>query len=229
MPTLTFRAFTLLIPLLMVVASPSEAQRASPQPYRCGFVLESEASIRKAYGPELKALGLKAGQVVADVGGSNGYRMAMFAVCQDSLTFYIEDIDTACLNARELEAVKQYYSTVNGGPLRSEFHLVVGTETETMLPDGTFDKVLLTASYHHFSDPAAMLLDIRRKLKRDGRIYLVENVVRQTGQHRRRLCDDPLKSESDLREELERQGFTVEAVHELGRWWTKMFVLTARD
>jgi SAM-dependent methyltransferase len=201
------------------------AQGREPRPYTCGFVLESEAAIRKVYGPELAALDLRPGQVIADVGGSNGYRMAMFAVVYDSLHIYIEDIDTACLNTQELEAVIAYYTRLNRGPLSSDFQLVVGTETETRLPEATFDKVLVTASYHHFSDPQGMLKDIRTKIKPDGKIYVIENVVRKAGQRRKRLCDDPLQTADGLRQDFERQGFTVEAVHELGRWWTLMFVL----
>lgn len=203
------------------------AQNGAALPYRCGFVLTSEAAIRKVYAPELAVLDLKAGEVVADVGGSNGFRMAMFAVVHDSLTFYIEDIDTLCLNEREFAAVHSYHSQLNQAPLTCEFHLVVGTESATLLPEGIFDKVLVTASYHHFSDPAGMLADIRRKLKPGGRIYVIENVVRKAGQRRKRLCNDPLKTDEGLRREFEEQGFEVEAIHPLGRWWTKMFVLKA--
>lgn len=212
--------------VLILHIGPAWSQKVGTAlPYRCGFVLESEAAIAKVYGPELGILRLEAGDVVADVGGSNGYRMAMFATLHDSIDFYIQDIDTLCLNAREFEAVERYYSKMNGDPLACTFHLVQGTPSATLLPDGIFDKVLVTASYHHFSARQAMMQDIRQKLNPSGRIYLIENVVRKTGQHRRRLCDDPLWTVADLEEEFEQQGFVVEAVHPLGRWWTKMFVL----
>jgi SAM-dependent methyltransferase len=217
--------YGVLLPVLLLLGLRMPAQHPSPPPYQCGFVLESEAAIRKVYAPELEALKLQSGQVIADVGGSNGYRMAMFAVLYDSLTFYIEDIDTLCLNADEFQKVHAYYSKVKGSPLNCEFHLVPGTEQATMLPNGIFDKVLVTASYHHFSDPAGMLADIVTKLKPDGRIYLIENVVRKAGKRRKRLCNDPLKTAEGLRWEFEEQGFKVEAMHSLGRWWTKMFVL----
>jgi SAM-dependent methyltransferase len=204
------------------------AQAKEPRPYTCGFVLESEEAIRKVYGPELAALNIQPGQAIADVGGSNGYRMAMFAVLYDSLRLYVEDIDTACLNEREFEAVKGYYTHLNVAPLTSEFHLVVGTEQATNLPAATFDKVLVTASYHHFSDPEGMLKDLRSKVKPDGKIYVIENVVRKAGQRRRRLCNDPLQTEAGLQQDFEGQGFTVEGVHQLGRWWTLMFVLSPR-
>ncbi len=201
------------------------AQKQTALPYQCGFVLDSEAAIRKVYAPELTILDLHPGQVIADVGGSNGYRMAMFAVLHDSLTFYIEDLDTLCLNEKELDNVRDYYAKIKGRPLNCTFQLVKGSETETKLPKGIFDKVLVTASYHHFSNPESMLADIATKLKPDGRIYLIENVVRKAGKHRKRLCNDPLNTVEGLRWDFEQQGFEVEAIHALGRWWTKMFVL----
>ena len=201
------------------------AQEPVPRPYTCGFVLESKAAIRKVYGPELAVLDLHAGDVIADIGGSNGYRMGMFAALHDSMHIYVQDIDTLCLNHRELDAVLTYYAGIKGGPLHSTFELVVGDAMATHLPEATFDKVLVTVAYHHFEQPAAMLQDIAAKLKPGGRMYLIENVVRRTGQRRRRLCDDPLMAAADLQAAFEQLGFEVEAMHPLGRWWTKMFVL----
>jgi SAM-dependent methyltransferase len=195
------------------------------RPYTCGFVLASQSAIQKVYGPELAILNLHPGDVIADVGGSNGYRMGMFAAICDSLEIFVQDIDTLCLNQQELEAVKSYYSQIRGKPLHSKFHLVVGNETHTHLPRGKMDKVLVTVAYHHFADPAAVLLDIAGALKPNGKIYLIENVVKRDGQRRPKLCDDPLLTEIGLKDAFRRQGFQVLEVHSLGRWWTKMFVL----
>lgn len=209
--------------LMVSLSVAGKAQTA--RPYLCGFVLESQAAIRKVYGPELAVLDLRPHDVIADVGGSNGYRMGMFAAICDSLEIFVEDIDTFCLNARELRAVQEYYAQVKGAPLNSIFHLVLGDETHTHLPHGKLDKVLVTVAYHHFGDPGAVLRDIGQSLKPNGKIYLIENVVRRDGQRRRKLCDDPLLSEASLRQALADQGMRVMAVHSLGRWWTKMFVL----
>lgn len=194
-------------------------------PYRCGFVLESAAAIREVYGPELAVLDLKPGEVVADVGGSNGYRMAMFAVLYDSLTFYIQDIDSLCLNQREWSAVRQYHEGLKGRSLGCDFHLVLGDAHSSHLPEAAIDKLLVTASYHHFSDPEGMLADLRTKLRPGGRIYLIENVVRKAGKRRPRLCNDPLQTAESLRQDFDQQGFRVAGVYSLGRWWTKLFVL----
>ncbi|MFN8393613.1 MAG: hypothetical protein U0176_02965 [Bacteroidia bacterium] len=198
---------------------------AGQAPYRCGFVLESAEAIREVYSPELEILNLQAGDVIADVGGSNGYRMAMFAVLYDSLTFYVQDIDSLCLNEEEWAAVRTYHEGLKGRSLACDFHLVLGEPRASHLPEGAIDKLLVTASYHHFGDPQGMLADLRTKLRPGGRIYLIENVVRKAGKRRRKLCNDPLQTAEGLQQDFERQGFKVASVHSLGRWWTKLFVL----
>jgi protein-L-isoaspartate O-methyltransferase len=199
------------------------------RPYQCGFVLESKAEILEVYGPELAALDLHAGEVIADIGGSNGYRMGMFATLQDSLHIYVQDIDTLCLNARELLAVQQYYARVNGQALHSTFEMVVGDTLATHLPTAAIDKIFVTVAYHHFGNPTAMMADISSKLRPGGKIFLIENVVRQDGKRRRRLCDDPLKTTESLQLAFENQGLNVLEIHRLGRWWTKLFVLQPRQ
>lgn len=199
--------------------------RGAPEIYQCGFFLSRQKSIEKFLEPEMKVLQLKPGQVIADVGASNGYHMGMVSVFTDSLTIYLEDIDTLCLNQSEVDKVKNWYEWVREKPVTNEFHLVLGTETATRLPDSTFDKVVATASFHHFSDPAAMLADLKTKLKTGGKLYIIENVVEVTGEVRKKTCRHPLRSEADLKELFRQNGYTVEEVHPLHRDWTKMFVL----
>jgi protein-L-isoaspartate O-methyltransferase len=215
----------MMVGLLLGYDSLAWSQSQAAAPYQCGFVLETKEAIREVYGPELRILDLQAGDVIADIGGSNGYRMGMFAALHDSLHIYIEDIDTLCLNQLELDRVLAWYTHVRGQPLHSTFEIVVGTASETRLPPLTFDKVLVTAAYHHFEQPGPMIADIVGKLRSGGKIYLIENVARRHGQRRRRLCDDVLMTEAELKLAFGAHNLRVEGVHPLGRWWTKMFVL----
>jgi protein-L-isoaspartate O-methyltransferase len=199
--------------------------RGAPEKYECGFILSRHKAIEKTLQPELEVLQLKPGQVIADVGAANGFHMGMVSVLTDSLTIYLEDIDSLCLNQTELEKVKKWYEWVREEPLTNEFHLVLGTETETRLPEATFDKVIITAALHHFSDPGGMLSDLKTKLRPGGKMYIVENVVDVTGEVRKKTCRHPLRSQSDLEELFQKNGFQVEEVRSLHRSWTKIFVL----
>ena len=44
-----------------------------------------------------------------------------------------------------------------------------------MLPPGTFDAILVSNTYHEFTQPSAMLKRIREALKPDGTLVVVEN------------------------------------------------------
>ena len=52
--------------------------------------------------------------------------------------------------------------------------LVLGGVRDPRLPEGVVDLVLLVDAYHEFAEPEAMMSHIRRALKPDGRVVLVE-------------------------------------------------------
>ena len=216
--------WTLLF-LLFSLSSCQGLKLNKEAPYTCGWVLGSKKAVEKVMRPELDIYNVQPGQVLADIGASNGYRMGMLSVLTDSLTIYLEDIDTLCLNQTEIAKVRTYYSKLRGSPLTNAFHAVIGTSNSTQLPDQAIDKIIVSASFHHFSDPKGMLADLRKKLKPQGRLYIIENVVKVSGEVRKRTCGHPLQSIQDLEATFRAAGFKLEAVHSLHQDWTKMFVL----
>ena len=218
--------YGLLAFLMLSISSGCTGQKETgTRPYNCGFILSSRKQVEKVCRPEIEVLQPKAGDVIASVGASNGFRAGMLSVLTDSLTFYLEDIDESCLNEEEVKRVWKWYGKVRGTPLTNRYKIVIGTETETRLPDHTFDKIVVSAAFHHFSDQKAMLDDLKKKLKKEGKLYIIENVVKNSGEVRKKTCRHPLLSEADLRKVFEDNGFEVSSVHELHRWWTKMLVL----
>jgi protein-L-isoaspartate O-methyltransferase len=200
--------------------------RSAPDLYACGYVETKPRRIQKLIGKEMAVLQLQPGQVVADIGTQNGYRMGMLSVLTDSLTIYLQDIDSTCLNKKEVAKVWGWYAWVRGEPLTNDYRIVLGDESGTGLPVATFDKIHVTATFHHFSNPERMLADLREKLKPQGRLYIIENVVKVTGETRKSLCNHRLRSEADLVSLFESNGFAVESVHELNRAYSKIFVLS---
>jgi ubiquinone/menaquinone biosynthesis C-methylase UbiE len=51
---------------------------------------------------------------------------------------------------------------------------VVGNVEAMPFPDGTFDIVTCSYSFHHFPDPDVALKEMKRVLKRGGRLYIVD-------------------------------------------------------
>ena len=97
----------------------------------------------------------------------------MLSIFNDSLTFYIQDIDTSVCNQRTIDKVIDFYQEVNGRPFTNKFIVVNGTDTETNLPDSTFDKILMLRTYQYLKEPRKFIMEIRKNLKDDGLFYVI--------------------------------------------------------
>ncbi len=111
---------------------------------------------------------LKKGEVIADVGTGSGFFPGAVSVICDSITFYLEDIDTSVLNQREFNKTINFFSSIRSLPQTNTFHFTIGTKKATLLPDSIFDKVILMNTFHEIAYPHEMIDDILKKLKPGG-------------------------------------------------------------
>lgn len=196
-----------------------------PLPFNCGYAFTKKEHVAEYFAPEIRAVDYQPGDSVAFIGASNGYRAAMLAMLVDSIHFYLQDIDTFCLNNPEVRNVWNYYEGLNGVPLKSSYELYLGDEHGTGLPKGKMEKVVITATFHHFSDTLGMLADLKGILKPEGRLYIIENVVEVAGEKRKKLCNHPLYTEEGLRRLFEKSGFEIVSMKHLHKEFTKVFEL----
>jgi SAM-dependent methyltransferase len=144
------------------------------QPYEGYPLLGSIKEVQEHLkGRRIDTLKFKPGETVADIGAGNGYIEAMLSVFHDSLTFYIQDIDSAVCNQKAVSDVVAFYQNVKGKPFHNKFIPVTGSDNETNLPDDTFDKILMFWTYPYFKNPKAIITDLRLKLKKDGLLYII--------------------------------------------------------
>ena len=113
------------------------------------------------------------GEVVADIGAGNGYIEAMLSIFFDSITFFIQDIDTSVCNQKTIDDVVRFYEQVNGVPFTNSFIIANGTDSTTNLPDNTFDKIFMFYTYQYIRKPREFILDVRKKIKNDGLFYVI--------------------------------------------------------
>jgi ubiquinone/menaquinone biosynthesis C-methylase UbiE len=52
--------------------------------------------------------------------------------------------------------------------------IVKGGEQNINLPDNSVDKVLMVDVYHEFAFPVEIIASVKKALRKDGRLYLVE-------------------------------------------------------
>jgi SAM-dependent methyltransferase len=114
----------------------------------------------------LKALNLKPGQTICDFGCGNGYytiRLAKRLGPQG--TVYAVDIQPEMLDLLARSVKPRGLKNVKP---------VLATEKDPGLPPATFDVVLMVDVYHELDDPARALAVVRKSLKPEGRLVLVE-------------------------------------------------------
>ncbi|MGH9629706.1 MAG: class I SAM-dependent methyltransferase, partial [Bryobacteraceae bacterium] len=56
----------------------------------------------------------------------------------------------------------------------SNVQFVLGNDKQTKLPEAAADLILVLDVYHHFDYPARMLADLKKALKPDGRLAIVD-------------------------------------------------------
>ncbi len=116
----------------------------------------------------------KKGDVVAEIGALKGENIGGLALLTDSITFYVQDINTRTLNQKNFDKVIRKCEKYKK-PLASKFNLCLGTEKASNLPDATFDKIFLSATFHEFTFMDEMIIDISKKLKPGGKLYILES------------------------------------------------------
>jgi ubiquinone/menaquinone biosynthesis C-methylase UbiE len=183
------------------------------------WLVRSERASEEAPDTALDAIGLPKGSVAADIGAGVGYftwRMAG-RVGPDGKV-YANDIQQAML-----DKLKQ---NIAARGLRN-VETVLGTPDDPRLPAGRVDMALLVDVYHEFSQPQKMLRGIRRSLKPDGRLVLLE--------YRKEDPKVPIRQEhkmsvEEVKAEIEPEGFHFEkSLEVLPRQHILIFTKTAAN
>jgi ubiquinone/menaquinone biosynthesis C-methylase UbiE len=170
---------------------------------------EDEESPSKA----IKLLGLKPGMTVCDLGAGTGYyAVRMARIVGETGQVYAVDIQP-----RMLELLGKRLASAgikNVVP-------VLGGETETKLPDGSQDLIILVDVYHEFAKPQEMLRSISKALKADGVLVLLE--------FRKEDTSVPIRLEhkmsiEEVRAELGAEGFRIDRVLDSLPWQHMIFL-----
>lgn len=182
------------------------AQKMQTFKGECGSFFENMAHLYKIKQVELDFYQFKPGQIVASIGAGCSYWEAAYAAATDSMTFYLEDIDSATLNKEHADFAWNYYAKLRGRPMTSNYKLVLGDERSTSLPENTFDKVSIINSFHEFTYQEEMLADIKKKLKPGGILYIDEALPKKPGQLHG-VCNLPMLNNEEMIALFAKNGF----------------------
>jgi ubiquinone/menaquinone biosynthesis C-methylase UbiE len=155
----------------------------------------------------IKALDIKPGQVVADVGAGSGYYTVRLAKKVGPVgRVYATDIQPEMLSLLKTRLSRERLDNVE---------LVLAAEADPRLPAGQLDLVLMVDVYHELSRPQEVLRKLRTALKPDGRLVLIE--------YRKESAWVPIREEhkmsvKEARMELEAEGYRFDRVIDVLPW-----------
>ncbi|HEY6883989.1 MAG TPA: methyltransferase domain-containing protein [Nitrososphaeraceae archaeon] len=101
---------------------------------------------------------IRPGYIILDIGGNTGKITEAYSK-----------------NCKEVIVLEPKRNVIEYGRThRPNIKFIEGGAENIPLPDGYFDKVVASASFHHFSDQDIALEEMRRVLKPDGKIVILE-------------------------------------------------------
>jgi len=152
------------------------------------------------------AMGLKPGMTVADVGTGVGYMLPFLSEAVGSNGKVVaEDIFPDFLDKARQKAASQKLSNVQ---------FVQGTADDPKLAENTFDSILMLDVYHHIDYPEKVLASLRKALKPDGRLVIVEYHKNEESMPNGRALTHIRLNESDAEHEIESNGFRLISHHD---------------
>lgn len=172
----------------------------------CGSYYESMVHLYKIKQAELDFYQFKSGQTVARIGAQCCHIEAAYAATTDSVTFYLEDIDSSKFKKEQADFVWSYYAKLRGRPMTSNYRMILGNEKSTSLPENLFDKILIINTFHEFTFVAEMLGDIKKKLKPRGILYIDEALPKKPGQLHG-ICNRPMLTNEETIAVFSMHGF----------------------
>ncbi len=133
------------------------------------YIERFESESREVYAQReaiVRAISLKPGMAVADIGAGTGLFTRLFAEQVGSEgTVYAVDISKEFLDHIAKQAKERGLTQVK---------TIRGTQTTTNLPPNSIDVAFFSDVYHHVEHPDQVLASIHRALKPGGRIVIVE-------------------------------------------------------
>ena len=148
------------------LAVPAHAQIASRPAAEWKATLEAPARVEGLKIEQvIKALDIKAGDVVADLGAGTGLFEAQLAYAVGRGRVYAVEIDKGFLDEIDRKVDELHIATIE---------TVLGTPTDPKLPTRAVDVALMHDVLHHVEQRQAYLKAVAQYMKPTGRIAVVE-------------------------------------------------------
>jgi len=178
-PVMTLlRRFNALVVAACLPLAPAAAQDQQPRTHEemhalhrdpKAYIAMLENPARDAYQkPDevVRALALKPGETVADIGSGSGYfTLRLAAAVGDTGRVYGVDIDP--------EMIRHLNRRVRDAGVRN-VQTVLSEPDDPLLPDASVDRFVIVDTWHHIDERVRYLAKVARGLKPGGRVAVVD-------------------------------------------------------
>lgn len=160
----------------------------------------------------IAALHLAAGMNVGEIGAGTGfYALRIAKLIQPGGVYYANDIQSGMLSRLQKRAAAQNVTNIKA---------ILGTQTDSDLPKGALDYVLMVDVYHELSNPQIVLRNVAKALKPNGKLVLLE--------FRKEDPKVPIRPEhemtvKDVKAELSAEGYVLDHLIETLPWQHMFF------
>jgi len=194
--------------LVLLAAADAAAPKEDPNAKFLKPDLDVAGWVQKFEGPDrevfrkrkeiVAATHVSKGDSVADVGAGTGLFSMLFSqrVGQAGQVYAVE-ISPRFLEYLRLRARKAHVRNVAA---------VKGTDTSIELPPESVDLVFVCDTYHHFEHPKETLASIRKALRRDGELMIVD-FRREPGKTAAWITEHVRAGQEQVTAEIEAAGF----------------------
>jgi len=203
----------ILLPLFFILPAVSAAQSSALSIERQTELVDTQ-TIAWFYRQErvesekpeelLDLLGIKQGDVVADIGAGVGF-FSLRAAERVGPTGQVLAVDVQPEMIEGLEMMINRFGHENIVP-------ILGNVDDPKLPANSVDHVLIVIAYHEFSHPVEMMRHVRNAMKDDGQMLIVEYKAEALDS---RVAPLHKMSEAEIMEEIPALGFRLDRVIDL--------------
>ncbi len=147
----------------------------------------------------LKAIELKEGMVVGEIGAGRGrYSVILADAVGKNGLIYANDIDKGDLDYLGLRCERDGITNIT---------IIIGKELDPLLPENKLDMIFIVNSYHHFSSPVELLQNAQPALKASGTLVIIEGVPERYG-----INSSHATPKEDLISQLKEAGYSFDRV-----------------
>jgi len=159
----------------------------------------NEARLNRLQPPAqvMDIIGAAPGMTIAEIGAGQGrYVVNLADRVGEKGKIYAEDIDADSLRHCAERCRLNGFANVE---------TILGGFTDPKFPSGALDLIFVISSYHHFSDPVALMRNARLGLKPTGRLAIAEWVKRpgESGEG---------TTPEDMKSRMEEAGFVLDRI-----------------